>query len=82
MKNLKEEKKVKNPKNKASKKMLYFFSLFELKKYLSLSELKKTFGGKVGQRKPFVTFCNFLFPNCTPGAMYKKYRRLSPACLL
>ena len=72
MKNLKERKKVKIPKNKASKKMLYFFlSLSELKKYLSLSKLKKIFGGKVGQRKPFVTFCNFLFPKCTPGLCAK-----------
>lgn len=43
--------------------MLYFF--------LSLSELKKTFGGRICQRKPFVTFCNFLFPNCTPGLYIK-----------
>ena len=33
--------------------------------------MKKTFGRKVGQRKPFVTFCNFLFPNCTPGLCIK-----------
>ena len=79
MKNLKERKKIRIPKNKASKKMLYFFlSLSELKKYLSLSKLKKIFGGKIGQRKPFVTFCNFLFPNCTPGLYIKSIAGFSP----